>query len=948
MLAELERLKIEFDWASTEEVKLHCPFHDDKSPSCNVNVKTGQFICRAADCAKGREGGDFVSLLSAILRVPRIVLLEELGTRYDLEDVRIVDPKVIERWHDAIWSAKPLLQALYDRAVTDEDIKELKLGENNGRIMIPVRNDRGDVVNVRKYLPGASGADKMKNMPGRGQARWFMPEQLAYESVMICGGEMKAVVAKRQLNPHGVGAVSITAGERLITPDLLRRLVGKVCYVQMDIDDAGRAAAQLNCRSLRGQASEVYDVILPLDRLKYPKGDTNDFVKAGGDLWALIDDEALEQWQPKETYVGGDDAEPADLHITAAANARYAGRRVRVGGVVSMMETAPFIVPKDVIVDCDRSQPFCSLCPVFNKADGEFTIGPENPAVLEAISASKYQLREAIMNGIGVPLACRVCQTTTKTHYNAEDARLAPQLELTNHASDRSMTPAVCIGEGLELNGAYQFTGRMWPNPRTQQSTLLISSYSPTKDSLSTYVARDLDRLVMFRPEEWSVEGVSARLDRLYDDIENNVTRVRQRRTLHLAVDLAYHSPLHLSFDDRIIKGWTEVLILGDTSQGKSEVACGSGRPGGLLMHYGIGEKIECKNATAAGLLGGVQSSGGKFFVSWGAWVAHDRRLLILDEFNGISVEGIAKLTDMRSSGVAELPKIERRKALARCRIVAIANSRSRRPMSAFPFGIDALMELMGSPQDLRRFDLAMILAADEVDSTVINRRREEWPEIEHVHTTELCRSLILWAWTRRPEQATFHREAVKATYDGTNRLCEKYSDDVPLVDRGSTRHKLARLSAALAARTFSTTDDMESVLVRPCHVQYIEQLIDSEYSKPSVGYARYSQAVKATTSIVNIEQIIANLAALPYPRETVTSMLRTERIEPQDVQDWSGWDAVEAKNLMSLLVRSHALIRDGRHYKKSGEFIGLLKHALENGCLEKPKHVKPAPEEKF
>src|SRR5262249_44478568 len=156
-----------------------------------------------------------------------------------IDDAKIVDPAAVDEWHGRIWHAKPLLKALYDRAVTNEDIVKYRLGERGGRVTIPVPNAQGDIVNVRQYAPGASGADKMKNMRGRGAARWFPEEQLKYDSIMVCGGEMKAIVAARQLNPHGVGAACVTQGEKLVPSKLMERLRGKQLYWCFDVDAAG-------------------------------------------------------------------------------------------------------------------------------------------------------------------------------------------------------------------------------------------------------------------------------------------------------------------------------------------------------------------------------------------------------------------------------------------------------------------------------------------------------------------------------------------------------------------------------------------------------------------------------------------------------------------------------------------------------------------------------------
>lgn len=917
VLAELDRAGVKYDYSGTDDVKIKCPFHQDEHPSCDVSVTKRVFKCKAAGCKVPQ--GDFVTLLAGIVNRSRAVVLEELGTRYDLGEVKIVELEAIMRWHANIWRAGPLLQALYDRAVTDEDIVEFKLGEDQGRITIPVPNERGDYVNVRRYLPGAPGNEKMKNQRGRGSAQWFPVDQLAYDKIMLCGGEVKSIVALRQLNPHGVGAACMTLSEDLLPPKLLQKLAGKTVYVCMDIDAHGRAAAEKNCAALMPLAAEIFDVLLPLDFEKHPKGDVNDFVKLGGDLWEVI--QKCEPWAGPTRNVLLRDEEPIKLHMAEATRAKNAAKRVMVTGHVTAMVDAPYVVPKTVRVKCDKSMGFCSVCPVWNVSDPKFDVHPEHPSILSMVSATKSQIPEAIMEGVGIPKACRVCEFDVEAYYNAEDARLSPQLEITERAADQKLQPAICIGEGLETNASYELVGRMYPHPKTQQSTLLISKYDATQDALGTYVPRDLDKLEAFCPAEWTMQGVQDKLDHIYDDLERNVTRIWQRRDMHAVIDFAYHSPLLLRLDNRVMKGWVEVLIVGDSAQGKSEASQF------MQKHYGLGERIECKNATAAGLIGGAQQlSNGRWFITWGFIPMHDKGLVILEELKGTKTETIGQLTDMRSSGIAELAKIEKRRTHARTRIVGISNPRFDRRMDSFSFGLEAARELIGSPEDLRRFDCVHIVAADEVDANVINIKNMSLNGSHPTYGSELCRALVLWSWTRGPEQCTVPKDSSAECIRLATEMSEEFSDAIPIVDRGSMRHKLARLAAAVAARTFSADETREQLVVRPCHVQWVADFLRRTYSTRAFGYREFTDAAKSVASLSNPDKIKKHFNAMPFPAEVVESFLRADRIDVQDIQDWTGWDRTESLAFMSVLVRQHALRRNYKSYQKTGPFIQLLK----------------------
>jgi len=946
VLAELERCKWEAIFVSDTEIKCRCPFHGDKNPSCTINVENKLFKCHAAGC--GREG-DFISFLACLYKTTRYVILEELGTRYELAQTKIIEGSTVEKYHKAIGEAGPLLVELYKRGVTDEMIRKYRIGFDKGRITIPIPNQQGYFVNVRRYLPGAPTHDKMKNTRGYGGIRLFPIEQLKYDTIVICGGELKAIVAAHHLNPHGIGAICATAGEGNWKTEFSKLLRSKRVYVCMDIDQAGVEASDLIAARIKSEVSWVGVVHLDLDPDKYPKGDINDYFgvesRSVDQFLALL--ASTQEWKPKAVNTDPVDEDCVEaLPLAEAVKAENTKKRIRVAAVISAIDTTPYIIPKDVACTCDRNEKYCGICPVFpheiegDKASVNLRLHPESPAILELVAAPKKIIRDVLREGLRIP-PCRSVEFTAKTFYNVQDVRLSPQLSINDRSTENVMQPALCIGHGLEANESYEMVGRMYPHPKTQQSVLLISEYTPTKDVLSTYQPHkdELNELYVFQPRKWTVDSIQELLDELYADFEANVTRIFQRFDLHFVMDLVYHSPLLLNFDGRIIKGWAEALIVGDSAQGKTETSIR------LMEHYGLGERMECKNATVAGLLGGLQQLGNRWFVTWGIIPTHDRRLVILEELKGTSVEVIGKLTDMRSSGIAEIDKIEKRRTHARTRLIAISNPRSDRLLASYNFGIEAIKELIGGLEDIRRFDISLIVSASQIDSTVLNQLTQSRPRREHRFTSDLCRRCVLWAWTRQVDQVIFTPEATSNILKHATDLCSRYTEQVPLVDRGSMRYKLARLAAGLACRTFSCSrKDPQVAIVRECHVDYIVQYLDRIYSDAVFGYKDFSDAINCANNLLDPRGLSRRIMETPFPRDFIEAMLHTNDITLRDLQDWCGWERPEAMALMSLLVRKHALVREGYAYRKTPPFINLLKDLLESDELKKfdrPEYIE-------
>lgn len=942
VLAELDRAGIDYETAGEEEIKILCPFHNDKHPSCAINVKKNLFSCHTAGC---NAKGDVLTLFAKILGTTRRVIFEDMSKRYDLEEVKIIDSSVVERWHADIWKAKLFIKQLYDRGIKDDTIRKYRIGFNGRRITIPVYNRNHQYVNVRQYLPGAPGPEKMRNTRGHGGIRLYPIDQLKYDKIVLCGGEMKALVVAQELNKKGYGAVTVTAGEGKWDSRYNDDFKGKQLWVCYDIDAAGMKAAESICARLKAHASFVRKVNLPLSIDAYPKGDINDyFGKEKGtakEFQKIL--EATEDWEPKRPLEVDTPTEVIDLPLADSSRAETTGKRIRMKANIAAMDTAPYVIPKRIRIQCDRSQEGCSMCPVFLEkldADGFATLElhPESPAILDMVAASKNFQRDALMAGLRIP-QCKVVEFTPVEWYNVEDIRLSPQLEITSRAIDDILLPALFVGHGLETNESYIFTGRMYPHPKTQQSVLLISEATATQDALSNFKPprSQLQELQIFQPDEWTVESLESKLQEIYDDLSANITRIYKRHPLHLIIDLTYHSCLLFEFDGTLVKGWVETLIAGDSAQGKSETLLR------LMHHYNLGERVECKNATVAGLLGGLQQLGTRWFVTWGVIPKHDKRIVALEEIKGTSTEVIGRLTDMRSSGIAEIPKIEKRRTHARTRLMMISNPRSDRTLSMYNFGIEAVRELIGSPEDIRRFDAVLLVASTEIEPDELNRLQQFRPNVPHVFTGDLCRNLVLWAWTRSEKEVTFDQDAYTLILKTATEMSNKYSEIVPIVDRGSMRYKLARLAIALACRTYSN-HNLTTVRVRECHVQFIVNFLQRTYSDSLFGYLDFSEAVKARETLQGTDLLKTRLLQTPFPRDIVKELLYTDDIQLRDICDWTGWERGDALQLLSLLVRKHALVRDNRGYRKTAKFIEFLKALSasdEMQAYDRPGHIE-------
>lgn len=420
---------------------------------------------------------------------------------------------------------------------------------------------------------------------------------------------------------------------------------------------------------------------------------------------------------------------------------------------------------------------------------------------------------------------------------------------------------------------------------------------------------------------------VKAKFDAIHADLEANVTKIYRRNDLITAFDLVMHSVIQFPFQgDLVRKGWVSALVIGDTGCGKSESIMR------LINHYRASELVTGENATYAGLVGGMQQNQKMWSITWGKYPLSDRRAIVVDELSGLHQESISRMSGVRSSGVAEIVKIQTERTLARVRELWLSNPRGKRPLAAFNSGIAAIEDLIGHPEDIRRFDFALTVATNEVPLNVINARGVDRPHIPHTYTSDACNRLVYWAWSRRPDQVEFVDGAEDACLSHATELSRRYV--APLVEGAEQRVKIARLAVSAAARVFSCSPDGNRILVRPEHVEFVVEYLDEIFKKPSMAFDIHSAAKLADREIADEQEVQARLEQLPD--DFRRSLGECASFVAVDLCDFAGVSRDGAAELCSFLVRKRCIRKGKFGYYKLPAFIQFLRN-FKRGAAREP-----------
>jgi hypothetical protein len=397
-----------------------------------------------------------------------------------------------------------------------------------------------------------------------------------------------------------------------------------------------------------------------------------------------------------------------------------------------------------------------------------------------------------------------------------------------------------------------------------------------------------------------TLDAISSKLKEIYDDLSDNVTHIYGRQDLHLILDLVYHSPLRFTYDNKPVrKAYPEVLIIGDTRTGKTQCA------EALQAHYGVGIIAGGESMSFAGLVGGLQQLGKHWSCTWGKIPQNNRRLVIIDEAGGMPAQDIAKMSRVRSQGKAEVTKIQSQETEAWTRLIWLANPRDSMTVNEFSSGVDMIETLIHFPEDIARWDAILIVSKDEIPFAQMATRRRE--SAAHVYTNELCKSLVLWAWTREMSEIEITKEAEDECYELGEKMVGKYCSDFPLVNPAEQRIKLARLATALAARLYSTPDG-KKLIVYPNHVKYIYNFLNRIYDSKYFKYDTWSVNQTAGTKIINEADVVEFCKSIG--RWGCLKFLEQKTMRCKEIEEYLGISADEAKAKLSKLLLSNAMSR--------------------------------------
>jgi hypothetical protein len=802
-----------------------------------------------------------------------------------------------------------------ERKLSDYVLKHFQLGTDGYRIFIPIFDEDGDLVNIRKYLPHADEKKVISYAAGYGKSSLFPIQNLKYNEVYLMEGELDCLLALSL----GLKALTITCGAGTITKDLAEKLRNKIVNICYDIDDAGTKGADKVAAALI-KIARVRVVSLPI---KEPSnGDFTDYIVTHKhtveQFVELVNDTPFREYAPLEVVEKQEDETVYEVGLDEAARQQYYYKKTKMKVIISGKDLAPYFAPHRLVLTCQQGMKMCKFCPLnLNNGRMEVEFPLNTNEILQMIRCTNDKQKQLIRQKVNIP-KCNNFEIAVENIVNIEEIRVIPEIDYASQDREYVTRNLYYIGYGIKTNRSYEVEGIVVPDPNTQYVTQIVHKAKPTQSSVDTFQMTPelFEQLGVFRSD-----NLQQKIDEINKDLTYNVTKIYGREDLITAVDLIYHSVIQFKFQNQLVqKGWTDGLIIGDTRCGKTESLIQ------LIRHYRMGELCTGENISYAGLVGGMSQAQQRWSISWGKIPLNDRRLIVLDEVSSLHVDTISNLSALRSSGIAEIIKIQTERTNARTRLIWVSNPRSGRKLDTYNYGVLAVKELIGRVEDVARFDFAIAVAADEVPLEIINAYHDE--KIEHTFTKDLCSQVILWAWSRKADQVKFTREAEILVLKCAMELGRNYSPSVPLVEAAEQRIKIARLSVAIAARVFST-EDGEIIIVKPCHVQFVMDYLNRIYSTDAMGYDAFSMPYRMVTqhSTEDKQRLTSEFQQFSSCVTLRDLLLEYHAFRKSELIDQTGYDVEESKKLFKWMSANKFIKSTPVGYVKQPIFTAFLKN---------------------
>lgn len=903
------------------ENSVPCCFHHDKTPS--LTIDTNKKIYHCFGCGAHGNENDFIMQYYGIDRNQVNAFKEVLFKSDSLDDY-----ETFARG-GKLYKSNFTYMELVKMGISEELLDELKVGcetyveqnEDTGtidimpntkstRLVFPIIC-KGRVLDNRAYTMDKSVTPKCLSKPNVAGGL-VLPYHLWKDDMMptvVCEGEKDMLFARA----HGYNAISLGSCNNL--PNImLQDFKDRYVYIVYDNDAAGRAGAQKLASALFAITKYVFiaDISKYVDeekedvtdffvKYKHTKEDFDEMLTNA----ITFDSNANEEYL-KKSY--------PEVSLNEASTS-YLGKIVRSNVQVVATYEEQYSVPGYASFIKEEN----GVKEEFNKhhkGDSEYwTLQKSNfddILVLTDNNLKKQQICDNLRQLIGWQNEDRVKVNLSnyKTIFKAIVADCTESVVV----KDIKRTEFTCYTEEkLEAGKNYQIIYKVVPHPyKGQQQVLIVTDVKESGDVVTAFEVTPsaINDLKEFQKYKF--------LD-LFEKQKYHINFDVDTRLLEF-IDLFYHSVQSFNFGRfKDIKGFLDGLIVTESRTGKSSTAQA------LSKVYKLGQiaSLAGSAATPAGLIGGSVKAGGSSAIRPGLIPRCNRKAIIFEELAKAKYSLIPELTDIRSSGLVRINRSTGDLTLpGSVRMLFLSNAKSdeeglARPIISYPNGIEIIKPLIGSIEDIARFDFIYILADSPKSINPLWIPQEGFTESQ-------LQTRIRWVWSRTSEQVILSNEVQKYIVDKSTELNKDYLCSVKIFST-ETWKKIARLAIAIAGYMVSTDIEFQNIIVLKRHVDIACVLLKSIYDNPIFKLREFVEEERkkldcSLNDLKTIEElVIRHPSAMHYLENNGT-------VAKNSLMTISGLDQLNFNGLLQTLNKENFITMSKDKIYPTPKFLTAIK----------------------
>lgn len=868
-----------------------CPFpHHTSSgqeyfethPSAHVNLKEKLFHCKV--CGAGHSE---MSLIRALLECTYANAVR-IGKAFD-------NTEDMDEWRNYIPMPEHGINLCHTYGITDAVIQELDIKSTaEGTISFPVAM-YGKLIDIRTYEPGATPKVRSRTGAAYGMAIPLDVWQQTplTKTTLICAGEKDMAVARS----HGFNAITLTGGEMTLplSPTWFR---GRDVVILYDNDDAGKVGANKLASYLIDYCHTVKVCTKFHEVCREDKEDITDFFnKYHGTREQLIG-----FMNDTPVYTKADCVYNSNIPrvtLQQATTPDYLTKTVRSNIQVAAVSEVQYMLPTAIIGekvrDAGKDDTMCvgevrewylsdnTIQDILHLIDNNFT---------------EDNINQNAKNLMHIPAKERYIRIRKADKIVVYKAYVTEMVESLNTDTMPMEYTCYSLGTRLESGKKYMVTHKIVPHPyKGQQLIMLITNAVNANDSVSNFVLtpETVQHLDVVR----QLPGTVAERMNLLVQKAKGLIGYNGNDTLIKVLDLAYHTVLTFNFGHFVdVRGYLDTLVVGESRVGKSSTA------EALRQTYQLGTftSLAGNSATIPGLIGGSNKTpGGAYQTKAGLIPQNHKGMIIFEEFGKCNSNIVAELTDVRSSNEVRITRISGTLTLpAMVRMVSLSNVKTSageiKSIASYPNGIAIVTELVGTAEDIARYDILAVLG-DKGNAII-----DPFWEPEEPLPTEVYQTRIRWVWSRTKEQVFINEEVGRYIIAKANELNQEYNCHIKIFGTEAWK-KLCRLSIAIAGYLVSTDNSFENIIVTQEHVDYAVALYKELYDNHTFRLREYVANERKYNTID--EEGIALLQQTYIKCPALLIMMEQEaKVSRNSLMAAVGLDAATYNGFMNALIR--------------------------------------------